>query len=258
MTVVIRFQPGLKPVIEKHAMHDQQSHGNWAGNKTDGGSNLEITEVAKLINKLDPLQKKVYAAEFKIRKNRTIDKTTKPVVPKLDDYESTDAYKVAYKEYSKKFTEWAVEQQKNILSKKGEQLLDGSPSGVKKYVNEIIKESWFVERFGDGSSLPPVKVTTADTRAAGRHILTVQKERATGRIIKVENTISIDRQFTKSEPTILHEISHLATAQSATKSFDGHGVEFVNNHIYVVSQAVSPEYGSRLRDSYIAEGVLND
>jgi hypothetical protein len=33
MTVVIRFQPGLKPVIEKHqsGTHDQESHGNWAG-----------------------------------------------------------------------------------------------------------------------------------------------------------------------------------------------------------------------------------
>ncbi len=32
MTIVrVRFQPGLKPIIEKHAMHDQQSHGNWAG-----------------------------------------------------------------------------------------------------------------------------------------------------------------------------------------------------------------------------------
>jgi hypothetical protein len=30
MTVVIRFQPGLKPIIEKHQQHDQSSHGNWA------------------------------------------------------------------------------------------------------------------------------------------------------------------------------------------------------------------------------------
>ena len=30
MTVRIRFQPGLKPIIEKHQQHDQQSHGNWA------------------------------------------------------------------------------------------------------------------------------------------------------------------------------------------------------------------------------------
>ena len=34
MTIVrVRFQPGLKPIIEKHEQHDQQSHGNWAGTK---------------------------------------------------------------------------------------------------------------------------------------------------------------------------------------------------------------------------------
>jgi hypothetical protein len=43
MTIVrVRFQPGLKPIIEKHAMHDQQSHGNWAGEKTGGGNNLNL------------------------------------------------------------------------------------------------------------------------------------------------------------------------------------------------------------------------
>jgi hypothetical protein len=35
MSVRVRFQPGLKPIIEKHAMHDQQSHGNWAGGGWD-------------------------------------------------------------------------------------------------------------------------------------------------------------------------------------------------------------------------------
>jgi hypothetical protein len=29
-TVRVRFQPGLRPKIEKHQSHDQQSHGNWA------------------------------------------------------------------------------------------------------------------------------------------------------------------------------------------------------------------------------------
>ena len=31
MTIVrVRFQPGLKPIIEKHGEHDQSSHGSWA------------------------------------------------------------------------------------------------------------------------------------------------------------------------------------------------------------------------------------
>lgn len=245
----------LEMPINKHAMHDQSSHGNWAGK--GGGNNLSLREVANLQNRFDPLQDKVYAAERGVRGKITIDKTTRPVAPRIDDYESIDAYKVAYKAYNKKFTEWAVEQQKDILSKRGEETLDGSPSGIRKYVNEVIKEDWFVERFGDGSSLPPVTVSTADTNAAGRHILRIKRDRTTG-VAKEENIISIDRQYTKNESTILHEISHLATAQSATKSFDGHGVEFANNHIYVVSKAVSPERANQLREAYIAEGVLND
>jgi len=36
MSVRVRFQPGLKPIIEKHQQHDQSSHGNWAG-----GGNLD-------------------------------------------------------------------------------------------------------------------------------------------------------------------------------------------------------------------------
>jgi hypothetical protein len=30
MSVRVRFQPGLKPIIEKHQDHDQSSHGSWA------------------------------------------------------------------------------------------------------------------------------------------------------------------------------------------------------------------------------------
>ena len=43
MPVKIRFQPGLKPIIQKHQQHDQQSHGNWAS----GGemSDVEFKDV---------------------------------------------------------------------------------------------------------------------------------------------------------------------------------------------------------------------
>jgi hypothetical protein len=46
MTVRIRFQPGLKPIIEKHEQHDQQSHGNWAsgGYAKIGGAGVDITK----------------------------------------------------------------------------------------------------------------------------------------------------------------------------------------------------------------------
>jgi len=35
MSVKIRFQPGLKPIIQKHETHDQSTHGSWAGTKNE-------------------------------------------------------------------------------------------------------------------------------------------------------------------------------------------------------------------------------
>jgi putative metallohydrolase (TIGR04338 family) len=258
-TVKVRFVPGLKPIIQKHAMHDQSSHGNWAGSKTNAGNNLGIGEAIRLLNSFDPLQQKVYAAEGTLY-DKKIDRSTKPVAPILQggSPEIRSEYEKAYKEYSKKFTEWAVEQRANLSSETAKKNLDGSPKGVKKYVEEIIKADWFVEKFGDGSSLPPLEVKTANTNASGRHILSLSRDRATGQIVSTKHLISIDRQSTKNEATILHEISHYATTISQTKSFSGHGVEFVKNHIYVVGKVIGPERASQLRDAYIAEGIQID
>ena len=46
MTVRVRFQPGLRPRIEKHQSHDQSSHGNWAsgGYSQIGGPGVDITK----------------------------------------------------------------------------------------------------------------------------------------------------------------------------------------------------------------------
>jgi hypothetical protein len=141
------------------------------------------------------------------------------------------------------------------LSDMGKELLDGTPAGVKKYVERVIKEDWFVEKFGDGSSLPKLDVKTTNTNAAGRHILKMQKDRATGRIIKTVHEISIDRQSVKNERTILHEISHYATAITQTESFSAHGAEFANNHIFVVGQAVGSAGAQALASAYKSEGV---
>lgn len=243
--------------FQKHAMHDQSSHGNWAGSKTGAGNNLGIEEVMDLHNRFDPLIEKVYAAE-RTFKDKKADASTKPKAPSFSDYTSREEYDKAYKEYSKKFTDWAVEQQAYLLSDKGKKTLDGSPKAVKKYVEETIKEDWFVERFGDGSSLPPLEVKTANTNAAGRHILSVSRNPITKQMESAKNIISIDRQSTKNESTILHEISHFATAISQTTPFAPHGVEFAKNHIYVLSKTAGPERANALREAYIAQGVQVD
>ena len=245
---VIKFAPGLIPVL-KHGEHDQSSHGNWAT-----GNGLGIEEVMRLHKSSDPLQSKVYEAEQSIdapSKNPL----QKPDYPKRDDFESREDYDKAYKDYSKKWMDWAVEEQASILSDTGKKYLDGSPAGVKKYVEEIIKQDWFLEKFGDGSSLPKLAVKTSNTNASGRHILKIQKDRSTGRIIKAIHEISLDRQSTKNERTILHEISHYATAITQTESFSAHGVEFARNHVYVVEQAIGSARADALSSAYKSKGV---
>jgi hypothetical protein len=206
------------PPVEKHAQHNQADHGNWA----KGGNGLGIEETMALLTRSDPIKRKIYDAENSLAPKK--EKTKAPDYPKIDDFPSKDEYDKAYKEYSKKWMAWVVDEQANIVSKTGEDLLDGTPSGVRKYVEKIIKEDWFIEQFGDGSSLPKIEVKVGDSSVAGRHILSFQKDRATGRIVKTRHEIAIDRQFTKDETAILHEISHYATAINQTENNQSEGL----------------------------------
>jgi ribosomal protein S18 acetylase RimI-like enzyme len=241
--------------VAKHAQHNQQTHGNWA----TGGNGLGIEEVIRLHKSSDPLQSKVYEAEQSIDapSKNPLEEPTNPDHRLDDNFQSTADYEKAWKDYNKKWMAWAVEAQAMILSETGKTYLDGTPAGVKKYVEQVIKQDWFVERFGDGSSLPKLEVKTSNTNASGRHILKMQKDRASGRIIKTVHEISLDRQSVKNERTILHEISHYATAISQTESFAGHGVEFARNHLFVVEQAVGSARAQTLESAYTAKGVLN-
>jgi hypothetical protein len=246
---VIKFAPGLFPVL-KHAQHNQKTHGSWA----TGGNGLGIEEVMRLHKPSDPLQSKVYEAEQSIDKP-SANPLEKPDYPKRDDFASREDYDKAYKDYNKKWMNWAVEAQAIVLSETGKTYLDGTPSGVKKYVEEVIKQDWFTEKFGDGSSLPKLDVKTSNTNAAGRHILKMQKDRTTGIITKTVHEISLDRQAVKNERVILHEISHYATAISQTESFSSHGVEFARNHVYVVGQQAGSTRARALESAYTEKGV---
>ena len=239
--------------IKKHAMHDQKTHGSWA----TGGNGLGIEEVMRLHKTSDPLKMKVYEAEQSIDKPSK-NPLEKPTLPKRDDFESREDYDKAYKAYSKKWLAWAVEEQASILSDTGKKFLDGTPAGVKKYVEAVIKQDWFIERFGDGSSLPKVDVKTSNTNAAGRHILKMQKDRASGRIIKTVHEISIDRQSTRNERVLLHEITHYATAITQTEAFSPHGAEFARNHIFVVEQMSGSARAEALATAYTEKGVQID
>jgi hypothetical protein len=238
------------PPVEKHAQHNQADHGNWA----KGGNGLGIEATLLLQKSSDPLKERVYGAENSVAKT-SVNILEKPTAPKFSDFASRDDYDKAYKEYSKKWMSWAVEEKASILSERGEKLLDGSPSGVKKYVQEIIKSDWFIETFGDGKSLPPLDVKTASTTAGGRHILGVTRYRGTGRIIEVRHEISIDRQNTKNEEVILHEISHYATTISEAKAHSPHGTEFARNHVFISEKVVGSARADELENAYREKGV---
>ena len=252
MSITITFPIGYKPVL-KHGEHDQSTHGSWATGAS-GGNNLGLQEVIGLHKSSDSLKEKVYEAEQSFdRSFLAWDKA--PKHPQREIGESDKDYDKRYKEYSKKHMDWAVNQQTNIFSETGKKLLDGTPAGVKKYAEEIIKTDWFIENFGDGSSLPKLDVKISNTNAAGRHILQAEKNRATGEIISKRHEISIDRQFVKSERTILHEIAHYATAISQTKSFEAHGIEFARTHLFIVSKAAGSERAKQLESAYKEKGV---
>jgi hypothetical protein len=234
--------------MRKHqaGQHDQSTHGSWAGN------GLGIEEVMKLQKSYDPLQSKVYDAERSID-TPSANPLEKPNYPKRDDFESREEYDKAYKAYNKEWTEWAVGEQTNIFSDTGEKFLDGTPAGVKKYVENVIKQDWFVEKFGTGSSLPRLDVKTSNTNASGRHILKVEK--FAGEITKKIHQISIDRQSVKNERTMLHEISHYATAITQTESFSAHGVEFARNHVFILEKMSGLSRSQALTDAYISRGI---
>jgi len=235
--------------VEKHAQHNQADHGNWA----KGGNGLGIEEAMALQRRSDPLKKKVYDAENSLIPKK--EKTKAPDYPKIDDFPSKEEYDKAYKEYSKKWMAWVVDEQANIVSKTGADLLDGTPAGVKKYVEKIIKEDWFIEAFGDGSSLPKLEVKVGNASAAGRHIMSFQKDRATGRIVKTRHELALDRQFTKDETAILHEISHYATAISQREKYDAHGVEFARNNVFVAEKVIGSASAEALENAYQEKGV---
>jgi putative metallohydrolase (TIGR04338 family) len=255
---VEKFNP-LQPRDDFGRWSDTGSGGGGiAGAPSDGsfavgGNGLNIEEVVRLHKSSDPLQQLVYWAEDTL--DAPAPDVPAPDAPKRDTFASSDEYSAAYKQYSRDWTAWAVDQRAQILTDKGKKFLDGKPAGVKKYVQDVIKQDWFVERFGDGSSLPPLEVKVSNTNAAGRHILEMTKRMSTGEVVSTRNEISLDRPYTKNESTILHEISHYATAISQTAPFHGHGVEFAKNHIFIVDKVVGSARAEALAAAYIEYGV---
>ena len=241
--------------LEKYNENQERdSHGRFgSGGGATGGNGLNHREIYNLqINRSDPQQKAVYKAEQAHHPEITQD-LPQPQPPSVEMYrkgEMTRAeYDKAYKEYSKNFNEWSKESSRDIRSPLGEKNLNGTPKGSQAYVNEVTSQPWFIEKFGNGGVVGTPKVSfTKAQNIGGTYVLGFKRG-------EPYSGLFINRAYSLNEPTFVHELAHYATAISQTTPFDGHGVEFASNHVYIASQVMGSEYGAGLAQAYQEAGV---
>lgn len=234
--------------VAKHQDHDQSSHGNWATGTPQGGNGLAHREIYQLQSSTsDSLMRRIYDAEERFQPNVQRD-IPKPFPPSRTEFQTSAEYDKAYKAYSKAFDEWSRESTRNIKSTTGVRHLDGTKSGVQAYVDAVTSADWFIEAFGDGGVIGTPKVSLRAMGAAGQY--SIGTKGGVG-----YSALAMDKGYSKAEPVILHELAHYATAISATSSYEGHGVEFAKNHIYMASKVISPEYAAGLESAYREAGV---
>jgi putative metallohydrolase (TIGR04338 family) len=247
--VVVRFQPGLKPTLLKHETHDQSSHGSWAR----GGNRLGTEDIMALHFKGDSQQQKVYASEGEIFKEKRPNLPAPEFNKTRADFTIEGAYEKAYKEYSKKWDAWARNEAKDIQSDLGKKHLDGTPSGVQKYVNAVLETDYWKETFGYSPiGTPKVKATNSVNHQGKWE---VGRKFSVAKGWEYMNNLSIKRTFTMNEPTILHELAHFGTAITQTSPFESHGKEFTRNYIDITTNIAGADAGNRLRVAYQKGGV---
>ena len=233
---------------QRHGSHDQLSHGRPGRSNPGGGNGLTTKQLLEGGSAPDLTVKKVYAAEEKVNPSYQRD-GEKPFMKGRENFETTEDYKNAYKEYDKKFTEYYVERTKNIKSKLGEKHLDGSKKGIQNYVNETTKEEWFIEAFGNDNLIETPKVSVVESQKfAGRYSIGIKNG-------KPISNLAVNKYYSKTEPVVIHEIAHYATFISAKPGIAGHGSEFIQNHLFIASKIVGEGYASELEAAYKAEGV---
>lgn len=233
--------------VEKHGSHDQKTHGSWANGS--GSSGLTHREIYNLqVGRGDSLVSKVYKAEDtfqpQLQRELPIPFPPKPRV----EFATKEEYDKAYKEYSKNYDEWTKESHRNIKSDLGQKHLDGTRAGVQKYMDNVLDQDWFKSEFGTGGVVPKPQVKLLDINSAGRYVFGFKNGQPYTSMI-------FNKGFSKAEPTILHEIAHYATTISQREPFDGHGVEFAKNHVYITSKAIGSDYADGLAQAYREEGV---
>jgi putative metallohydrolase (TIGR04338 family) len=247
--VTVKLPAGVKPVL-KHGNHDQSTHGHRGHSLA---SKYEQERRTRTVIQGQQMHRDwqvaaVYRAEAEVRP--PFDVSTRPKAPRRADFPNAGEYLAAFNEYEYAHNKWVLEQTTNVVSLTGGRHLNGTKKGIQAYVDEVIKSDWFVERFGDGSNMPPLKLSVRKLsgNTAGQHTLSYSSRRG------VKHELAIDKQFINSEDTLMHELAHYAMAIS-TFGVEGHGAEFAGGHLFIVEKIAGPVYADRLRAAYKKNGV---
>lgn len=236
------------PVLKYNENHDELGRFASAGTGGAGGNGLNHKEIYQLqIGRADELKRAVYRAEEKYQPTET-STLPRPPYPLRDSYTTREEYEKAYKEYSKKFDEYARQSQQNIQSDLGKEYLDGTASGIRRYIGEIAHADWFKQSFGNGGVIGTPQVALSSVKAAGSYRVGLLKGSPFSKMY-------IDKGLSMNEPVILHEFAHYATAISVTAKYDGHGMEFIGNHLSIVNNVMGSAYASGLAKAYAKEGI---
>jgi hypothetical protein len=235
---IIRHLPGK---------HNQKNHAPGKSIFRQGSNSPQ--KIKELHDRIDPSQKSVYKAE-QIVDQTNFDLLSKPVSPKLKDFDSPAEYSDAYDKYSKEHNKWALEQLTDINSDLGKQHLDGTKKGVENYVNDVTDSDWFIEKFGTSHpELGKPKVALSNAKSYSGQVSLTKKNG------NYNYQLKLNRDFAKHENTILHEIAHHAVNISAKDKYEGHGINFRNAHIFIAENVIGKEYADTLTNAYKAEGL---
>jgi len=234
--------------------HDQRTHGNWANNDitvNDSGSNLVFRDRVDLQLGSDRYQSDIYKAESEVFDR---DSGTPPVAPKRENFDSYEAYEKAWTQYSKNFDDWQSSANDLQVSELGKKHIDGTVKGIKNLYKEITSSDWFIAEFGDGSRVPELKIAVRKSGSfAGRHRWGIKISGSKG--YQEINEILIHKNYAKDESTLIHELAHYATMLKADNKYEGHGVEFARNQLFIWEHVAGKEVADNLRQGYLDKGI---
>jgi hypothetical protein len=212
------------------------------------GNNLDYIGIIGLSKGVrDNQKRKVYNAENQYSSLNIPDRTI-PSAPDYKKFKDREEYLKAFREYELKFDQYKKSRSVMLLSGIAKKHLDGTTSGLQKYINEVVKSDWFQEKFGDGGIIGIPKARIGLRGAAGVH-------RISSNYLGGSNSITMNKLHAMDESAILHEISHYATAIAQTSSYQGHGVEFARNHLYILTNLLGSEYADGLKKQYRKSGA---